>query len=68
MSRVVHIPYAVGQDQGGIRYGPGLLRSAVGEVGDGATPEEAITDLRGALETLIEVADLPRELSYSRIP
>ena len=52
---VVRIPYVVEQDEDGVWCASAVLRPGVGAFGDGATPEEAITDLRAALETLLEV-------------
>ena len=53
MSRVVHVPYTVEQDEDGVWCASAQLRPGVGAVGDGATPEEAIADLREALAVLI---------------
>jgi predicted RNase H-like HicB family nuclease len=39
------------------------LKPGVGAVGDGATPEEAIADLRGAVTLLIEEVGAPPELT-----
>ncbi len=58
VTRVVHVPYVVEQDEDGAWCASTLLRPGVGAFGDGATPEEAITDLRAALETLVEVVGL----------
>ena len=41
------------------------LRPGVGAVGDGATPEEAIADLREALAVLIEEVGAPPELTLT---
>ena len=60
MSRVVHVPYTVEQDEDGVRCASAQLRPGVGAVGDGATPEEAIADLREALAVLIEEVGAPR--------
>lgn len=50
VTRVVHVPFAVEQDEDGVRCGSALLRPGVGVVGDGPTQEAAIADLREALE------------------
>jgi hypothetical protein len=63
VTQVVHIPYAVEQDEDGTGCACALVRPGVGTVGDGATPEEAITDLGAALETLLEVVGPPAELA-----
>lgn len=56
VTRVVHVPYTVEQDEDGVWCASALLRPGVGAVGDGATQEEAIADLRAGLELLIEEA------------
>jgi predicted RNase H-like HicB family nuclease len=58
VTHVVHAPYVVEQDEDGVWCASALLRPGVGAFGDGATPEEAVTDLRTALETLVEVPTL----------
>jgi hypothetical protein len=42
-----------------------MLRPGVGAFGEGATSGEAITDLRAALETLLEVVGPPAELTLT---
>jgi hypothetical protein len=42
-------------NEDGVCCASALLRSGVGAVGDGATPEEAVTDLRAGLDALFEV-------------
>jgi predicted RNase H-like HicB family nuclease len=59
MSRVIHLPYSVEQDEDGIWCASAQLRLGVGAVGDGATAEEAIADLREALATLIKEVGAP---------
>jgi predicted RNase H-like HicB family nuclease len=51
----VHVPYVVEQDEDGVWCASAQLRPGVGAVGDGATPEEAIADLRTGLEALLDV-------------
>ena len=53
--QVVQIPYVVEQDEDGAWRASALLRPGVGAVDDGATREEAVTDLRAALLKLLEV-------------
>lgn len=65
VSQVVHVPYVVEQDEDGAWCAFALLRSGVGASGDGTTPEEAVTDLRAALETLLEVVGPPGELALT---
>ena len=61
VTRVVHVPYVVEQDEDGVRCASAQLRPGVGAVGDGATQEEAISALRGALEALLDVVGPPGE-------
>ena len=63
MSRVIHVPYTLEQDEDGIWCAAAQLRPGVGAVGDGATAEEAIADLRNALTVLIEEVGVPPELT-----
>jgi predicted RNase H-like HicB family nuclease len=65
MSRVIHVPYTVEQDEDGIWCASAQLRPGVGAVGDGATAEEAVADLRDALATLIEEVGAPPELTLT---
>lgn len=65
MSRVVHVPYTLDQDEDGVWCASAQLRPGVGAVGDGATPEEAIADLREALMVLIEEVGAPPELTLT---
>jgi predicted RNase H-like HicB family nuclease len=70
VTRVVHVPH-VEQDEDGVWCASAQLRPGVGAVGDGATKEEAISDLRGALEALLDVVRPPdeyRALLYSTRP
>jgi len=65
MSRVIHVPYTVEQDEDGVWCASAQLRPGVGAVGDGTTAEEAIADLRDALVTLIEEVGAPPELTLT---
>jgi len=65
MSRVIHVPYTLEQDEDGIWCAAAQLRPGVGAVGDGATAEEAIADLRNALTVLIEEVGVPPELTLT---
>jgi predicted RNase H-like HicB family nuclease len=65
MSRVIHLPYTLEQDEDGVWCAAAQLRPGVGAVGDGATPEEAIADLREALMLLIEEVGAPPELKLT---
>jgi predicted RNase H-like HicB family nuclease len=65
VTRVVHVPYVVEQDEDGVWCASAQIRPGVGAVGDGATQEEAIEDLRTALEALLDVVEPPDELTLT---
>jgi predicted RNase H-like HicB family nuclease len=65
VTRVVRVPYTVEQDADGVWCASALLRPGVGAVGDGATQEEAIADLRAGLELLIEEVGIPDEITLT---
>ena len=65
MTRVVHVPYTVEQDEDGVWCAAAQLRPGVGAVGDGTTPEAAIADLREALELLLAEVGPPEELTLT---
>jgi predicted RNase H-like HicB family nuclease len=65
VTRVVHVPYVVEQDEDGVWCASAQLRPGVGAVGDGPTQEAAIADLRSALEALLEVVGPPDELTLT---
>ena len=65
MTRVVHVPYAIEQDEDGVWCAAAQLRPGVGAVGDGPTPEAAIADLREALEVLLVEVGPPDELTLT---
>lgn len=54
MTREVHVPYVLEQDEDGIWCASAQLRPGVGAVGDGPTPEAALEDLREGLVGLLE--------------
>jgi hypothetical protein len=63
--RVVHVPYAVGQDEDGVWCASAQLRPGVGAVGDGPAQEAAIAGLREALEVLLAETGPPDELTLT---
>lgn len=65
MSRVVHVPYVVEQDEDGVWCASAQLRPGVGAFGDGPTQEDAIADLRTALEVLLDEVGPPDELTLT---
>lgn len=65
MTRAVHVPYTLEQDEDGVWCAHGQLRPGVGAHGDGDTPEAAVADLREALEGLIAEFGVPQELTVT---
>jgi len=65
MTRVVHLPYTVEQDEDGVWCAHAQLRPGVGANGDGPTREAAIADLRGALTALMREFGVPDELTVT---
>ena len=63
MSRTVHVPYTVEQDEDGVWCAHAQLRPGVGAHGEGDTVEAAIDDLREALGGLIAEFGPPDELT-----
>jgi predicted RNase H-like HicB family nuclease len=59
----VHVPYTLEQDQDGVWCASALVRPGAGAVGDGATREEALADLREALVALIAEIGAPEEIT-----
>jgi predicted RNase H-like HicB family nuclease len=62
VTRVVHVPYVIEQDEDGGWYASAQLRPGVAAFGKGPTQEAAISDLRSGLELLIEEVGIPDEL------
>lgn len=65
VTRVVHVPYAIEQDEDGVWCAAAQLRPGVGAVGEGPTQEAAIADLREALEVLLAEVGPPDELTLT---
>ncbi|MGH9171431.1 MAG: hypothetical protein ACRD0Z_11250 [Acidimicrobiales bacterium] len=65
VSRVVHVPYSLSQDEDGIWCASAQLGPGVGAVGDGPTEQAAIADLRVALEALLVETGPPPELTFT---
>jgi predicted RNase H-like HicB family nuclease len=65
VTRVVHVPYTVEQDEDGVWCASAQFRPGVGAVGDGPTQEDAIADLREALEVLLAEVGPPDELTLT---
>lgn len=65
MTRAVHVPYTVEQDEDGVWCAHGQLRPGVGANGEGKTRAEALDDLREALTGLIAEFGAPEELTLT---
>ena len=65
MSRQVHVPYTVSQDETGMWCASAELRPGVGAAGDGVTAEDAVADLREALSALLAEVGPPDELTVT---
>jgi predicted RNase H-like HicB family nuclease len=65
MTRVVHLPYTVEQDEDGVWCAHAQLRPGVVANGDGPTREAAIADLREALTALMREFGVPDELTVT---
>ena len=63
MSRTVHVPYTLEQDEDGVWCAHAQLRPGVGAHGEGDTDQAAIEDLRAALSGLIAEFGPPQELT-----
>jgi predicted RNase H-like HicB family nuclease len=63
--RTVHVPYTLEQDEDGVWCAAAQLRPGVGAVGDGATREAALDDLREAVQALIAEVGIPDELTLT---
>lgn len=65
MTRAVHVPYVIEQDEDGVWCAHAQLRPGVGANGEGATRAEAEEDLREALGGLIAEFGAPDELTVT---
>ncbi len=64
-SRTVHIPYTLVQDEDGIWCAHAWLGSSGGANGNGATREEAVADLREAVQMVIDEDGVPEQLEHT---
>ncbi len=62
-ARTVHVPYTLEQDEDGVWCAHAWLGSSGGANGNGPTPEEAIADLREAVEMVISEDGVPEQLA-----
>ena len=65
MTRAVHVPYTVEQDEDGVWCAHAQLQPGVGANGEGTTRAQAIDDLREALSVLIAEFGAPEELTLT---
>jgi predicted RNase H-like HicB family nuclease len=65
MTKAVHVPYTVEEDEDGVWCAHAQLRPSVGANDEGATREEAVDDLREALAGLIAEFGVPDELTVA---
>jgi predicted RNase H-like HicB family nuclease len=65
MTRAVHVPYTVEQDEDGVWCAHAQLRPGVGANGEGITRADAIADLREALGAVIAEFGAPEELTLT---
>jgi len=65
VTRIVHVPYVVEQDEDGVWCAFAQLRPGAGAVGDSPSAEAAVAGLRGALEALLAEAGPPDELTLT---
>ena len=63
VTRIVHVPYVVEQDEDGVWCAFAQLRPGAGAPGDGPSAEAAVADLRGVLEVLLAEVGPPEELT-----
>lgn len=60
--RTVHVPYTLKQDEDGIWCAHAWLGSSGDANGNGATPEEAVADLREAVSMVINEDGVPEDI------
>ena len=63
--RTLHVPYTLEQDEDGIWCAHAWLGSSGGADGSGATPEEAVADLREAVKMVIDEDGIPEQLAHT---
>ena len=61
-SRTVHVPYTLEQDEDGIWCAHAWLGSSGGANGNGATLDEAVADLRKAVQMVIDEDGVPEDI------
>ncbi len=63
--RILHVPYTLEQDEDGIWCAHAWLGSSGGANGNGQTPDEAVGDLREAVQMVIDEDGVPEQLARS---
>ena len=63
--RMLHVPYTLEQDEDGIWCAHAWLGSSGGANGNGQTPDEAVGDLREAVQMVIDEDGVPEQLARS---
>jgi len=67
-SRTVHVPYTLERDEDGVWCAHAWLGSSGRANGNGSTQEEAIADLRKAVQIVIEEDGIPAQLRRTPRP
>ncbi len=65
MTRTVHIPYVLEQDEDGAWCARASLQPGVTAFGEGDTQEEALADLRDGVIGLLEEVGPPQEMTVT---
>jgi len=60
--RTVHVPYTLARDEDGVWCAHAWLGSSGGANGNGATTDEAIADLREAVQMVLDEDGVPEQL------
>jgi hypothetical protein len=61
-ARIVHVPYTLECDEDGVWNAHAWLGSSGGANGNGATEDEAVADLREAVQMVIDEDGIPEQL------
>ena len=61
----LHVPYTVEQDEDGIWCAHAWLGESGGANGNGGTPEQAVADLRQAVQMVIDEDGVPEQLAHT---
>jgi hypothetical protein len=61
-ARIVHVPYTLERDEDGVWNAHAWLGASGGANGNGLTEDEAIADLREAVQMVIDEDGIPEQL------